>query len=562
MSTYNIYIIILIAALVLSILVIRHLYIRNNRLADKVKMNKLFTQISHELLTPMTILSASVDHLREKEPKNELEYELMSLNIQRTIRLLGQLNEKSKSTDDRLRLQVSNGDVMSYIRETARSVIPLVKRKGLEFEITCYPESMMGWIDTDKIDKIVFNLLSNSVKYTTKEGGKISIEVRTNTHYDRIEIIVKDNGDGIPAKRQKHIFEMYNDIDYKKYGSTNTDIGLSLTHDLVQLIGGSIRYESEENVGTTFYVTLPIGKESFSSSEIDESHSITIPMTNIIDFKAKDMLINSNNILDDMILDKNSSNLLFVDDNAELLLLMKQILRTKYNIFTASNGEKALEVVKKCDIDIIISDVNMPVMNGWQLTRTLKSNPEHSHLPIILLTSHDQEEEDKKKSLIAGADDCISKPFKMGDLQLRIRNLIENRQRIRGTESPTMPDTEAEEKDIIEKASSENDFIKRAVAMVQTHLDDSDYNREAFASDMGLSASSLYNKIREVTGMNVSFFIREIRMKEACRIAKSEPDIRISELAYRVGFKDPKYFATTFKKTIGMQPSEYIESVK
>ena len=144
MSTDNIYIIILIAALVLSILVIRHLYIRNNRLADKVKMNKLFTQISHELLTPMTILSASVDHLREKEPKNELEYELMSLNIQRTIRLLGQLNEKSKSTDDRLRLQVSNGDVMSYIRETARSVIPLVKRKGLEFEITCYPESMMG----------------------------------------------------------------------------------------------------------------------------------------------------------------------------------------------------------------------------------------------------------------------------------------------------------------------------------------------------------------------------------------------------------------------------------
>ena len=246
MSTDNIYIIILIAALVLSILVIRHLYIRNNRLADKVKMNKLFTQISHELLTPMTILSASVDHLREKEPKNELEYELMSLNIQRTIRLLGQLNEKSKSTDDRLRLQVSNGDVMSYIRETARSVIPLVKRKGLEFEITCYPESMMGWIDTDKIDKIVFNLLSNSVKYTTKEGGKISIEVRTNTHYDRIEIIVKDNGDGIPAKRQKHIFEMYNDIDYKKYGSTNTDIGLSLTHDLVQLIGGSIDRKSVE----------------------------------------------------------------------------------------------------------------------------------------------------------------------------------------------------------------------------------------------------------------------------------------------------------------------------
>lgn len=553
---------ILLLAIVLIMILARTLYMRNQRLKEKAKMSMLFTNITHELLTPMTIISASVEHLKEVEPKHEMEYALMELNIQRSVRLLQQILETSKSNEGRLKLLVSNGDVMAYIKETARCIVPLMTQKKMQFNITCSPESMMGWIDTDKIDKIIFNLLSNAVKYTNREDGRIDLTVKTNSYYDQIIIEVKDNGCGIPAKRQKHLFELFYDGDYRRFNAMGTGVGLSLTRDLVYLIGGTISYKSKENEGTSFIVTLPIGKEAFEPSQIDEKNriNINIPQSAIFDFSPQSLVEAADDILNsDSVADDDSNKILIVDDNNELLMLMKQLLKSKYHVLTANNGLKALEIIKNNDLDLIVSDLMMPEMDGWELTEKIKTNKDYSHLPIILLTARTQEE-DKRKSLVIGADEYMCKPFKMNELTLRIKNIIENRNRIR--RDFTSKSIEEVERPASNIASIDNELLQKAIECMRHHLSDSEYNRDNFAADMGMSASSLYNKLRSITGLSVSSFMRDIRMKEACRIAREHPNIRISELAYKVGYKDPKYFATTFKKDVGMQPTEYIEKIR
>lgn len=212
------------------------------------------------------------------------------------------------------------------------------------------------------------------------------------------------------------------------------------------------------------------------------------------------------------------------------------------------------------DLDLIVSDVMMPEMDGNELVTRLKADPDYSHLPIILLTAKTQEE-DRKEALLLGADDYVTKPFRLGDLQLRIDNIIENRRRIRHLFQ--QQSTEENIEQIKATApSTDNDFLQRAIECLDAHLSDSDYDRDSFARDMGASASTLYNKLRAVTGMNVSGFIRNYRIKTACRLAQQQPDLRVSDIAYQVGFKDPKYFATTFKKEMGVQPSEYFEELR
>jgi YesN/AraC family two-component response regulator len=239
---------------------------------------------------------------------------------------------------------------------------------------------------------------------------------------------------------------------------------------------------------------------------------------------------------------------------------MKQLLQQHYHVLTASNGVEALDVIQAHDLDLIVSDVMMPEMDGNELVKQLKEDPNYSHLPIVLLTAKTQEE-DRKESLLLGADDYVTKPFRLGDLQLRIDNIIENRRRIRHLFQKQTTEENIEQ--IKEKGSSaDNEFLQRAIDCLDAHISDSDYDRDSFARDMGASASTLYNKLRAVTGMNVSGFIRNHRIKTACRLAQENPDLRVSDIAYQVGFKDPKYFATSFKKEMGIQPSEYFEELR
>ena len=536
----------------------RNLYLRSQRLRRRLQMSAIYTNITHELLTPLTVISASVDKLRDEEPKFAHDYDLMQLNIQRMVRLLQQILETNKSEAGELKLLVAQGDVMRYIHETAECLEPLLVKKRQKFTISCQPSSMMGWIDTDKLDKIIYNLLSNAAKYSN-EDGEVVLRVQTNNTYDHIRIEVSDTGDGIPPEQMKHLFQRFHDGEYRRHKTIGTGLGLALTHDLVYLHHGTIRCESEVGKGTTFIVNLPINKEAFLPEQIDERHKIdvNIPKNAIIDFQA--LVPDVNNDDDDKDLyDEDTYKLLIVEDNVELLMLMRQLLKATYHIYIAKNGLEALDIIREKELDLIISDVMMPEMDGYELTTAVKSDPNYNHLPIILLTAKTQEE-DEQEALLAGADEFLTKPFRLGDLKLRIDNIIENRKRIQSEYSQK---SAAETRIKADAPKSPDEiFLSKALECVLSHLDDDTYDRESLAADMGASSSTIYNKLRSITGLNVSGFIRDIRLKESKRMAEEDPNQRVSDLAYKVGFRDPRYFSTCFRKQFGIQPKEYLESL-
>ena len=541
----------------ISVLVGRHLYLRNMRVRRSLQMSAIFTNITHELLTPLTVISASVDKLREEEPEYGHDYDMMQLNIQRMVRLLQQILETSKSEAGELKLLVAQGDVMKYVHETAICIEPLLARKQMRFTVSCQPESMMGWIDTDKLDKIIYNLLSNAAKYA-KEGGEVALRAKTNHTYDQILIEISDTGEGISPETMKQLFKRFQDGKYRQHHTIGTGLGLSLTRDLVYLHHGNIKCKSEVGVGTTFSVTLPINKEAFSPDEIFEQPSteFTLPKHVIQDIHAITPDVNAEGEYD-QVDDDSTSKLLIVEDNLELLMLMQQLLKSYYRVYIAQNGVEAMKIIKKKAIDLIISDVMMPEMDGYELTRTLKGDPNYDHLPIILLTAKTQEE-DEQEALEAGADEFLTKPFRLKDLKLRIDNIIENRKRLL---AESIQRSDEEDVDAAKSASPEEIFLERVQSHVMAHLDDDLYDRNQLAADLGTSASTLYNKLRTITGMNVSTYIRDVRLKEAYKMAVQNPKIRVSDLAYSVGFHDPRYFATCFRKQFGIQPKEFLDSL-
>ena len=547
----------ILAILAVSFFIGRNEYIRRIRIRERNQINAVFTNITHELLTPLTVISASVDKLRDEEPNYGRDYDLMQLNIQRMVRLLQQILETSKSEAGELKLMVAQGDVMRYIRETAECLEPLLLKRKMKFTITCQPESMMGWIDTDKLDKIIYNLLSNAAKYSA-ENGEVSIKVITNYTYDHIRIIVSDTGEGIPPEKLKHLFDRFYVGHYDQQRTIGTGVGLALTRDLVYLHKGTIDCQSELGKGTVFTVTLPIYKEAFKPEQIDEQHKIdfNIPKNAIIDFKTIVPDINADS--DDEENDDDNYKVLVVEDNPELLMLMQQLLKSYYRVYIAHNGAEALKIVHDKEIDLIVSDVMMPEMDGYELTRTIKGDANYNHLPIILLTAKTQEE-DEEEGLEAGADEFLTKPFRLKDLKLRIDNIIENRKRMQ-TEFSQESAEETRQK-VAKPLTPDEIFLNRVLEFVHQHLADEDYDRDALAADMGASASTLYNKLRSITGMNVSAFIRDYRMKEARRMAEENPNLRVSDLAYSVGFHDPRYFSTCFKKQFGIQPKEFLDSL-
>ena len=382
---------ILLTVLTMAIVVIilfagRHLYLRSIRVRRRLQMSAIFTNITHELLTPLTVISASVDKLRDEEPQYTHDYDLMQLNIQRMVRLLQQILETSKSEAGELKLLVAQGDVMTYIQQTAACMEPLLTRKNMRFTISCEPQSMMGWIDTDKLDKIIYNLLSNAAKYT-KEDGEVSLTVQTNNTYDTVRIEVSNTGDGISPDMMKQLFKRFHDGEYRQHHTIGTGLGLSLTRDLVYLHHGNITCHSEQGKGATFTVTLPINKEAFTPDEIFErpSAEFTLPENTIKDISA--IIPDVNAEPQEGETNDDAYKLLVVEDNPELLMLMQQLLKTQYRVYIAPNGVEALKIVKNKHLDLIISDVMMPEMDGYELTRTLKSDERYDHLPIILLTA-------------------------------------------------------------------------------------------------------------------------------------------------------------------------------
>ena len=519
--------------------------------AEELNHAKLqfFTNITHELLTPLTIISATVDELKTQAPSHNDLYTVMNSNIQRLIRLLQQILEFRKAETGNLKLRVSPGDIAAFVKNAAESFQPLVKKRKIHFSFLCDPESMIGYFDMDKLDKILYNLLSNAAKYN-KEDGFIQVSLSYDeTDKDFVLLKIKDNGKGISKEKQKNLFKRFYEGDYRKFNTIGTGIGLSLTKDLVELHGGTISVESEVDHGTEFMVRIPIERSYYDEEQIDDE-AISLMQNSVnyedtqedADVETQEVTIKANTIL-------------LVEDNGELLHLMTKLLSREYNVFTAQNGKEGIAVLEKEDVDLIVSDVMMPEMDGIEFCKYVKGHLEMSHIPMILLTAKNKEE-DRAEAYEIGADAFISKPFNLTVLHARIRNLLKYKERMaRDFKNQIV----FEVKDL-NYTSLDEDFIQRAIHCVNNHLEDPNFDQAQFADEMRTSKSTLYKKLKSLAGLNTSSFIRNVRLKAACRIMEEKgTNVRVSELAYAVGFNDPKYFSSCFKKEFDMLPSEYIE---
>jgi len=519
--------------------------------AEELNHAKLqfFTNITHELLTPLTIISATVDELKTQAPSHNDLYTVMNSNIQRLIRLLQQILEFRKAETGNLKLRVSLGDLAAFVRTGTESFKPLVKKRKIHFSLLCDPESIVGYFDIDKLDKIMYNLLSNAAKYN-KEDGFIQVTLSYDEEDREFVLLrVKDNGKGISREKQATLFKRFYEGDYRKFNTIGTGIGLSLTKDLVTLHGGTISVESEVDHGTEFIVRIPIERSYYDEEQIDDE-VISLRQT-AIDYEdtPEDVIAEVQELA------TKANSILLVEDNEELLNLMTKLLGREYNVFTAENGKEGIIVLENEDVDLIVSDVMMPEMDGIEFCKYVKGHLEISHIPVILLTAKNKEE-DRAEAYEIGADAFISKPFNLTVLHARIRNLLKYKARMAHDFKNQIV---FEVKDL-NYTSLDEDFIQRAINCVNNHLEDPNFDQAQFADEMLTSKSTLYKKLKSLAGLNTSSFIRNVRLKAACRIMEEKGiNIRVSELAYAVGFNDPKYFSSCFKKEFGMLPSEYIE---
>lgn len=516
---------------------------------------QFFTNITHELLTPLTILSASVDELKRVAPEYKDQYRVMNNNINRLIRLLQQILEFRKAESGNLKLKVSRADLALFVRRSLDSFRPLMSRKDMHFSLSCSPEPMSVYFDPDKLDKILYNLFSNASKYN-RPGGTVSVTLEGRTD-DTVCLIVKDDGAGIPKDAQKELFKRFYEGDYRKFKTIGTGIGLSLVRDLVVLHHGTIEVESEEGKGTAFIVTFPARRDAYAEEEIDDSLSEdterqeVTPQTDIIGPDASETAAEEETEPLPPVVRR---TLLIVEDSEDLLQLMTKLLGTDYNICTAANGKEAVEIVGNREVDLIVSDVMMPEMDGIELCRYIKGHFGTSHIPIILLTAKNKEE-DRVEAYESGADAFISKPFSLSVLHARISNLLRTRER-RSMDFKKQLVFEVKDLDY---TSIDEDFLQRAIDCVNRHLADADFDQSDFLEEMHTSKSTCFRKLKSLTGQTYVSFVRNIRMKAACRIMEEKKNIRISDLAYAVGYNDPRYFSSSFKKEIGMQPTEYME---
>ena len=519
--------------------------------AEELNHAKLqfFTNITHELLTPLTIISATVDELKTQAPSHNDLYTVMNSNIQRLIRLLQQILEFRKAETGNLKLRVSPGDLAAFVRTGTESFKPLVKKRKIHFSLLCDPESIVGYFDIDKLDKIMYNLLSNAAKYN-KEDGFIQVTLSYDEEDREFVLLrVKDNGKGISREKQATLFKRFYEGDYRKFNTIGTGIGLSLTKDLVTLHGGTISVESEVDHGTEFIVRIPIERSYYDEEQIDDE-VISLRQT-AIDYEdtPEDVIAEVQELA------TKANSILLVEDNEELLNLMTKLLGREYNVFTAENGKEGIIVLENEDVDLIVSDIMMPEMDGIEFCKYVKGHLEISHIQVILLTAKNKEE-DRAEAYEIGADAFISKPFNLTVLHARIRNLLKYKARMAHDFKNQIV---FEVKDL-NYTSLDEDFIQRAINCVNNHLEDPNFDQAQFADEMLTSKSTLYKKLKSLAGLNTSSFIRNVRLKAACRIMEEKGiNIRVSELAYAVGFNDPKYFSSCFKKEFGMLPSEYIE---
>lgn len=546
---WTIYLLVAIGIIYIAMRMYQHHIKTRNRL----QMQVIFTNITHELLTPLSVISAAADNIVRQHGDAGSNVGIIKRNVAGMTRMLRQILEVRKAQAGRLYLHVSEGDLGDFCRNACQSLLPMFDTMHLTFtdNISCVGQKV--WFDKDKVRKILYNLLSNSAKYN-KEQGEVRLSVSID--HGKATLVVADTGIGIDRNKRCHLYGRFLDGYHPNAGSMGTGIGLSFIHDLVVLHHGTIDCETKVGKGTTFTVVLPVERSDFKEEELEQRVSWDDSNQKVelgILPKPVEEDATAPTEAGSRIAKNAEYSVLIVEDNAELLTLMRDMLSAQYNVHTALNGERAQKIIETTPLDIVITDVMMPVMDGMELTKWIKNHEDYAQLPVIMLTAKTQDAE-RQEGYKAGADEYIRKPFSINDLQLRIDNIIGNRERIR-KRFQQQTDFRVEEQHY---SSPEEIFMRKVWEKVIENIGNTDYGREQLAADMNVSSSTLYNKLRATTGQNIVSFINTVRMKEACRILKAEPDIRVNELAYRVGFSTRRYFSLCFKKEFGMTVTEYV----
>jgi signal transduction histidine kinase/DNA-binding response OmpR family regulator len=521
---------------------------------DNLKL-KFFTNISHEFRTPLTLILSPVEkllpHFKGKPEEKYLHH--IHQNSTKLMNMINQLLDFRKMDDKGLSYNPSWGNIIEFITETVASFNDLSENKSIELrQITDLREFHMMF-DKDKLEKVLFNLLSNAFKYTPISGlviVQVSLESGVNEDtgekQNNLVIRVKDNGVGIQPENLDKIFtRFYQETTTNGGREKGTGIGLSLVKEYVQLHGGKVTVESAPNIGSCFNVYLPV----IETTELD-SHVVRGAIREVKFVPKKELSTKQEKRTEFAV---KSESVLIVEDNEELRQYLKENMEEAYEVMEAANGRQALEKLEKTLPDLILSDIMMPEMDGVELCRQVKGDKITSHIPFIFLTAKISEQH-KLEGLHSGADDYIVKPFNFEILQAKIQNLIQLKKNIREVFKSKM---NIEPKDI-SITSLDEKFMAKALDIIEEHMADTSFSVAEFGRQMGISRMQLYNKIVALTGNSPLEFIRILRLKRAAQLLQKS-QLSVSEVAYQVGFNDPKYFSMHFKKEFKILPSKYRE---
>ena len=533
----------------ISYAIIRYQMIRRDKQISQAKIN-FFMQTAHDIRTPLTLIKAPLGEILKNEQLTEQGTTNLNLAIQSTDNLSELANNLMDFQKEELyssKISVVRYELNQYIQNYMQQFKAYAEQKGIDFQYKSSFTSLEVWIDQNKIDSILQNLLSNALKYTPK-GGSVTIE--TDHNKNRWILTIKDTGIGIPKEDQKKLFKfLFRGKNATNQLITGSGVGMLLTNRLIKNHEGKISFSSTENVGTTFQLSFPIQSEHYQyrNEGVDQNlrtvllqDGIVAPMP-----EAEQTQITAH---------PDSPRIMIVEDNASLRLFLMKSLSDIYQVDGAENGQEAIDKIKVQQPDLIISDVMMSVMDGEMMCRTLKSDIETSHIPIILLTALG-DKKDILRGLETKADMYITKPFDLMVLRANISNILENREIIRKKLQQASVNIESKTEDIPMPTNPDNEFMQKVTVLVKENLG-KDLTVDTLCAGMNMSRTSFYNKIKALTGMAPNDFIRNIRMQEAAALLKSQR-YTVAEVADMMGFADPKYFTDTFKKFYGVPPSIY-----
>jgi signal transduction histidine kinase/DNA-binding response OmpR family regulator len=521
------------------------------------KMN-FYTNISHELRTPLTVILSPIKELLLNFDLPETARQKIALIYKSSTRLqelVDQLLQFRTMESGNLKLNPTEGDIILFIKKISDHFVDYAKEYGIALEYNSKTSALFTWFDEDKLYKIISNLLLNSVKYNYK-GGKVHVRVlvdeseKSNQKYIQIEI--SDTGIGMTKTDLNKIFEPFYQSQDTNTKAGGTGIGLSYTRSLVKLLGGKITVKSKLGKGSKFTVSIPQVHKLATKNNLDTFHYKSDVFEKIEFNDLIENIVNKDLDLNEINPDPLKQTILLVEDNLVLGKMVQKYLNVEYNVHIEKNGFEALKFLENNDtIDIIISDIMMPLMNGLEFCKRVKSNVATSHIPLILLTAKDSE-----KSIIKGltckADHYIIKPFNEEILKIKIKNLIDSREQIK---LKFLNDRLIEPIEISQN-NIDREIVEKAISIVENEMSNNDFSVKILSSKMAMSSSTFLRKIKGITGLTCDQFIRSIRLKRAANFL-SNTKTPVKEISYSVGFSSQKHFSTTFKKSFGMSPTTY-----